>query len=230
MTSPSLRFHRPRPIGILATALLLAVASAAIGQSGLWPSQTSPASRSAATLRTGAPAGSGGVERAPVAIPGAGAAALPAGSLAQLDRNIAAWTKNLAANPQDFLSATNLALLYHGRARLTSDLADHQRALEAARTAIAIAPDQAAARALEASILFSLHDFRGAVAAADALSRTDSTQLGALATRADAEIELGELAAATVDLDALRAAAAGPAVDVRLARLAAVTGNLAGAL
>lgn len=229
MTSPSLRLHRPRPIGILAASLLLAAVSALLGQSGLGARPAPPVSGAAAPLRSPAP-GPGSTDIGPIAIPGAGAATLPAGSLAQLDHNIAAWTKNLAANPQDFLSATNLALLYQGRARLTSDLADHERALEAARKAIAIAPDQAAARALEASILFSLHDFRGAFAAADALYRGDPTQLGALATRADAEIELGELAAAAADLDALGAAAPGPAVDVRRARLAAVTGDLDGAL
>ena len=55
--------------------------------------------------------------------------------MAQLDRGIKVWAANLVAEPRDFLSATTLAALYHERGRLTGDLADHQRALEAAQTA-----------------------------------------------------------------------------------------------
>ena len=237
VTTFQLRAHRPRPIGILVTAILLAAGTVLAGWHGLGGRTTSPGQPGdAATLPNPACGGAqplalgGAPGPADVPIPGAGTASLPAGSLAQLDHNIAAWTKNLATNPRDFISATNLASLYHARARLTADLADHERALEAARTAISIAPTQAAARLLEASILYSLHDFRGARAAADALYRDDPAQLGALATRADAALELGDLDAASADLAALAAAASGPAVDVRLARLAAVGGDLAGAL
>ena len=230
MTAFQLRSHRPRPVGFLAAALLLAAGTILAGWSGLGDRTTSPAlPGDAAALPDPA---SGGAQHAalPVPIPGAGTASLHAGSLAQLDHNITAWTKNLETNPLDFISATNLASLYHARARLTADLADHERALEAARTATSIAPTQSAARLLEASILFSLHDFQGALTAADALYREDPTQLGALATRADAELELGDLDAASRDLTVLAAATSGPAVDVRRARLAAVTGDLAGAL
>jgi tetratricopeptide (TPR) repeat protein len=213
---PPRRRRLPRPIGILVAALLLAAGTVLAGWSGLGDRNT--------------PVLPGGPLPASVPIPGAGTASPPAGSLAQLDHNIEAWTANLEANPRDFISATNLASLYHGRARLTADLADHERALEAARTAIAIAPAQAAARLLEASILFSLHDFRGALAAADALYREDPSQLGALATRADAELELGDLEAAARDLATLAGATSGPAIDIRRARLAVVMGDLGGAL
>ena len=237
MTAFPLRSHRARPVGILATALLLAAGTVLAGTSGLGGRTTSPGPQGDAASLPNPAAGEAqpaavppGPQPATVPIPGAGTASLPTGSLAQLDHNIAAWTRNLAANPLDFISATNLASLYHARARITADLADHERALEAARTAISIAPTQAAARLLEASILFSLHDFRGAFAAADALYREDPAQLGALATRADAALELGDLDAASADLTALAAATSGPAVDVRLARLAAVGGDLGGAL
>jgi tetratricopeptide (TPR) repeat protein len=236
MTTQTIRSHRPRPLGFLVIALLLAAGTVLAGWSGLGNRTPLPASGDAASQPNPGPGGGqppaapGGPLPAAVPIPGAGAATLAAGSLAQLDHNISAWTKNLEANPRDFISATNLAALYQGRARLTADLADHERALEAARTAISIAPTQAAARLLEASILFSLHDFRGALAAADSLYREDPSQAGALATRADAALELGDLDAAASDLASLAAAAAGPAVDIRLARLAAVRGDLAGAL
>ena len=126
--------------------------------------------------------------------PGDGAALPAAGSIAQIDHSIAAWTKNLAANPHDFVSATNLAVLYHGRGRLSADLGDQQKALDAARTAIAIVPNDPGPKALEATIDYTLHDFTGAFAITDAIVRADATQLGALATRLDAEIELGRIA------------------------------------
>ena len=84
-----------------------------------------------------------------------------------------------ADNPRDFLASTNLAALYQGRARLSYDLGDYERALRAARTALAIEPSHAPARALEAGILYSLHDFVGAFTAADALVRDDPSQIAA---------------------------------------------------
>ncbi|MBI3746526.1 MAG: hypothetical protein HY264_08425 [Chloroflexi bacterium] len=235
-TSPALQPRRlptrPRPLGILAAAVLVAAASFVASWSGLGTHRTSTTSGTGASLPGRAPVGGGSNPAAPadLGIPGTGAASLAIGSLGELDHNITLWTANLQANPQDFLSATNLASLYHARARLTADLADHQRALEAARTAIAIAPTEGQARRLEAAILYSLHDFHGAFASADALYRSNPTELGALATRADASIELGNLAAARADLAALQAAAPGPATAIRVARLAFVTGDIAGAV
>jgi hypothetical protein len=146
-------------------------------------------------------------------------------SLDQITRSITAWSANLSAEPRDFLSATNLASLYHGRGQLTGDLDDHERGLAAARTALEIEPTYAPARALEAAIRYTLHDFSGALAVADALYRDDRTQLGALATRADAALELGRLNDARRDLNRLAAEAWGPEVDLRLARLALLTGH-----
>jgi hypothetical protein len=223
VTGLTLPTRRPRPIGILAAALVLAAASTLTGLAGLGKAPSGQSNPVA-----GPDSATGRADTLP--IPGTGSAHLPAGTLAQLDHNIGAWTANLAANPVDFISATNLATLYQARARLTSDLSDLERALEAARTAIEIAPTQAAARITEASILFSLHDFTAGRAAADSLYREDPTQLAALATRADAALELGDLTAARADFETLAAAASGPAVDIRLARLAAVSGDLPGAL
>src|SRR4051812_10028361 len=173
----------------------------------------------------------GGTAREPAMVPAPGGGALPAaGSIAQIDHSIAAWTKNLAANPHDFVSATNLAVLYHGRGRLSADLGDQQKALDAARTAITIIPDDAGPKALEATIDYTLHDFTGAFAITDAIVRADATQIGALATRLDAEIELGRIADARKDLATLSAATSGPAIEVRAARLAYVTGDAARAL
>lgn len=219
------RLIRLRSVAILTVALAITVA----GTASSW-NLTGPGSTAARPAVNPGSSAAAAAEEAPVTIPGAGVVLPAPGSVAQLDHNIAAWSSNLTANPQDFISATNLAILYHARARLTADLADHERALEAARVAIAIAPNQGAARALEAAILYSLHDFRGAFDAADRLVTEDPTQYGALATRADASLELGHLDAARADLATLVAMAPSPAVDVRRARLAEVTGDLAGAV
>ena len=217
MTTISSSFPRrgPRAIGLLAAAGLVLAGSYLV--SGIPP--TEPAAQPGATLAPDAAP----EDAAP--IDGGGA---PLGSLAQIDHSIAAWSRNLADNPRDFLASTNVAALYQGRARLSYDLGDYERALSAARTGLSIEPSHAPARALEAGILYSLHDFAGAFTAADALLRDDPSQIGALATRFDAALELGRIDAARADLQLLTDAG-GPAVLIRQARYASVTGDASGA-
>jgi tetratricopeptide (TPR) repeat protein len=207
--------RRPRALGVLAATAVIVVGSYAVA--GLRPAS--------GPIEDGAPRPLAGFVE-PARIDGGGASI---GSLDQIDHSIEAWSKNLKANPGDYLAATNLALLNHGRGRLSHDLSDHERALAAADAALKIAPDHAPARAIRAAILFTLHDFAGAFEAADALVRDDPSQLGALATRFDAELELGRIDAAKADRDRL-SDAGGPAVLVRRARLESVTGDLAAAL
>jgi tetratricopeptide (TPR) repeat protein len=206
--------RRPRAIGLLLAAALVVAGTYVAGAVRPTPAPTSVPPAGARPEAATAPIEAGGA---------------PVGSLAQIDHSIDTWSKNLETNPNDFLAATNLAALYHGRSRLTYDLTDYERALTAVRTALAIEPAHGAARALESTILFSLHDFSGAFTAADALLRDDPSQIGALATRFDAAVELGRIDVARADLDSLRAVG-GPAVLVREARLASVTGDAASAL
>jgi tetratricopeptide (TPR) repeat protein len=159
-----------------------------------------------------------------------GAAALIGASTAQIDKGIKVWAANLAREPRDFISATSLASLYYTRGRLSGDLADEQKALQFAQTAVATAATEPGGRALESAILYYLHDFAGAQATAAALYKDDATQLGALATMADATLELGDIAGARADYDQLSRLAPGTAVDIRLARLAFVTGHATDAL
>ena len=162
-------FRRPRLIGFVAAAIL----DRGRLVRGFGDHRTRPRYRSG-------PAGHRGdlPDQPPgeASIPGPGGSGPAAGSIERIDRSITAWSKNLAANPLDFISATNLATLFHGRGRLSYDLGDHERALAAARTAIGIEPSHVPARALEATILFTLHDFEAAFAAADALVREDPGQ------------------------------------------------------
>ena len=133
-----------------------------------------------------------------------GAAGLIAASTAQIDQGIKVWSANLAKEPRDFFSATTLASLYYSRGRLSGDLADEQKALQLAQTAVTAAPTEPGGRAMEAAILYYLHDFAGAQTKAAALYKDDPTQLGALATMADATLELGDIAGARADYDSLR--------------------------
>jgi tetratricopeptide (TPR) repeat protein len=207
---------RPRVAGFLAAAIVVAVVSYGLGS--IRPA-TGPTPRPVPSAAAAA------TSPAPIGIPGSAGVQPGVGSLAQIDHSITAWTKNLADNPTDYLSATNLATLYHGRGRLTADLADQERALDAVRTALKVVPRDPSARILQASILFTIHDFAGSLAAAASLYVDDPSQLGALAVKADAELELGRIDTATADYRHLAAATNGPGVDVRLARLAYVTGD-----
>ena len=209
--------RRPRAVGILAAALVVAASSYV--STGLRSGGALPPT---AADRLGDPT--------TIVAPNGSTGRVATISLEQIDRSIAAWSANLRAEPRDFLSATSLASLYHGRGQLTGSIDDHDRALLAARTALEAAPTYAPARALDASIRYTLHDFAGALAVAEALYAGDPTQLGALATKADAELELGRIDLARRDLQLLSAQATGPEVDIRLARLAFVTGEHAEAV
>jgi hypothetical protein len=201
---------RPRAVGILAAAFVVAASSYLFA--GMRPGADGPATDLPGDPTT-------------IAAPAGATGQVATISLEQIDRSIAAWSANLRNEPRDFLSATNLASLYHGRGQLTGSIDDHDRALRAAGTALEVAPTYAPARALDAAIRYTLHDFAGALAAAETLYAEDPTQLGALATKADAELELGRIEDARSDLRLLASHASGPAVDIRLARLAFVTGE-----
>ena len=216
--------RRPRVAGFLAAAVLVAGMSYVVDHVG---APVAPAARPA-DPGTSTPIGADSA--APIDVPGSASGVLVPGSVAQLDRSIAVWSANVAAEPRDFLSATTLAGLYHARGRLTGDLADHQRALDAAIVAEAAAPAEPAAKAIEAAIRFTLHDFDGALSTAEALYAADPSQLGALATMADAKLELGRLTDARADYAQLATVASGPALDIRLARLAYVSGDATAAV
>jgi tetratricopeptide (TPR) repeat protein len=156
-------------------------------------------------------------------------AGAPNVGLDQVDHSIAAWSKNLAANPHDYLAATNLAILYQGRGRLSYDLNDYQRSLDAARQALTIEPGDVEARLVQASTLVSLHDFDTARTTADGILIDVPAAPAALAVRFDAELELGAIEAARKDLMVLQSTG-GPAILIREARLASVTGDASGAV
>src|SRR5690349_10893755 len=217
--------RRPRAVGFLATAAVIVLATYAFGALRAAPPRTLPAAPAAQAPAAVGPT-DGGADPATLAAPGSPSELVP-GSIAQIDHAIGIWSANVAKEPRDFFSATTLASLYHERGRLSGDLEDQQKALEAAMTAERAAPHETPARVIEAAIKFTLHDFDGAYGVAQAVVRDEPGNQTALAVMADAELELGHVADAGADYDRLAAlpGATGPALDVRLARLAYLSGD-----
>ena len=147
-----------------------------------------------------------------------------------LAARIGVWSAKVAADEHDYISATNLGILYLGRARLTGDLADYERSAAAVERALAADPEYLAARTLEAVVRYATHDFGGALEAASDVLADAPGQLDALAVVGDASLELGRPDAAGTTYARLTELAPGPAVDVRRARLALLSGDLGGAV
>jgi tetratricopeptide (TPR) repeat protein len=222
MTALSLpRVRRPRPFALLVASLALVAASqlTTLLHSAFPASPASPAERPPDPLTV----------NGSVTAPDAPVANAP-GSLAQIDHSIAAWTTNLAANGHDFLSAANLGVLYEARARLSGDVSDYTRATEAANRSLAIEPKQLDVLALHARLLLATHDFGRALTEAQSLDRTAPDQPAILSIMADAQLELGDVDAATDLYERIQALAPGPAVTARLARVAFLRGDPVGAV
>ena len=198
----------PRPL-----AIVLAAATIAVASSGLALTRTTEAPPANVEL----PATADLPPDAPAAEPR---------PLDELDGAIAAWSANLAAEPADFIAAVNLAELYLARTRISGDGADIERASEAAGRALAVDPSLAAGRLLRAQAAHAAHDFEAAEADALAVLESVPDAPEALAVLGDARLELGAYDTAGATYTRLAELAAGPAVDARLARLAAATGRL----
>jgi tetratricopeptide (TPR) repeat protein len=208
------RLHRP---GLRPVVVLAAVAIVVIGSYGTRTLTAAPASKPPVA----APSASSGDAAADVA-----ALAASAG-LEQLDKSIGIWTGNLRRDAKDFIAATNLAILYNARGRLTANIDDYGRALEAAKAAVAAAPKDPGGRLAETTVLLAIHDFGGALSLGSEIYREDPAQLGALAATGDAQQELGDYDAARATFQKLAGLTAGAAIDARLGRFAYLTGDAA---
>ena len=121
---------------------------------------------------------------------------------------------------------SQLGQLYLDRARTNGDLRNYAQAEEAATRAIDLAPGDPEARSLLASVRYSNHDFAGALSLARAVVADDASQLGALATVGDAQLELGAYEEASAVFASLAVAKPdAPATVIRLARLAYLQGK-----
>ena len=216
MTALSLpRPRRVRPFAFLVASLAL------VGASQIYAA-LQPAGSPSAALPPQTVAGPLAPPEAPVM--------LAPGSITRIDHSIAAWTANLAANDRDFLSAGNLGLLYEARARLSGDVTDYERAMEAADRSLAIEPRQLDVQALHARVQLATHDFSKALAEAEIVDRAAPAQPAVLAIIGDARLELGDLDGAALAYDQLANLVPGPAVTARLARIDFLRGDPAGAV
>ena len=212
-TGPPLRIrpHMPRrATAILVATVVLALATHLAAGFG--------------SLRAGA---SDGQAWAVLGLPGTPAIDAALQSRQRIDGAIAVWTGNLERDSGDFIAAIHLAELYLTRASTTGQAADFDRALDAAGRALAIDASFVPARLLHAQVLFAIHDFSGAQAAAEALLADQPGLPQALATLGDSRLERGDYAGASEAYARLIAAVDGPPVIARQARLAALTGSLA---
>src|SRR5262249_31657987 len=146
------RQPRLRPIGIVATAIVLA------GLSFL--------------ARPNAPASPATVPSVP-ADHVAGSSELlenaPPDDLAAIDDELRLWVPKADADARDDLSAGTVWLLYLGRGRVTGDANDYERALAAADRAVNANPTSTGTQALKATVLQATHDFSGALALAETI-------------------------------------------------------------
>jgi tetratricopeptide (TPR) repeat protein len=216
MIVPFHRAARIRPIGLLLAALI--VVGGSYGAAWLAGSRTDP----------GPTTGAGRDDS--FALGAVLDEASGPDDLAAIDAQIKIWGPKAAADPRDDISAGNLTVLYLGRGRLTGDAADYDRASAAAARALAANPTAVGTRALRATVLQATHDFTGALTLAEAILTADPGDVDALAVAGDAQLELGRLDAAASTYRQIAAIAPGPALDARLARLAWLRGDAAGAI
>ena len=200
--------HRIRPIGVIAAALIVVAATYAAA-----PDVAAPA------------AGHAGRPVSPRPAQAVDVAAVTGANVVDIDADIRTWSAKSAADENDYISATNLGILYLGRARLTSNLDDYSRAAAATGRALAADPSYVPARALDATVRYSIHDFDGALAAARGLLTDVPGDADALAVAGDASLELGNFDGAREAYARLASLTPGPALDVRVARLAYLTGD-----
>jgi tetratricopeptide (TPR) repeat protein len=163
-------------------------------------------------------------------LPGEGAVGTSPDDRLPLDDRLAFWTDRVAAQPNDFLSLTQLAQAHVESARLTADLAGYQRAAELIDAALAVVPAYPPTIRARGAVRYAMHDFRGALADGLTVLTVSPDDVAAIALTGDAALELGDLTTAEDVYDRLEATSPGPWLDVRLARLASARGDHAGAL
>lgn len=142
---------------------------------------------------------------------------------------VAAFEARVAAQPSSFVDLVNLGEAQLRQARETSDASAYLRADEAARRAIALNPNYAPARLLQANVRLALHDFGAALLLAEPLTAS-SNPAPALAIIFDAQLAFGRYGDAEATLAALDELASGPSLLVRRQGLLDAQGRYADAM
>ncbi|HJS49778.1 MAG TPA: tetratricopeptide repeat protein, partial [Gaiellaceae bacterium] len=145
------------------------------------------------------------------------------------DSQIGFWSKRVAGDAGAYIDLTYLGQAFARKARETGDVGYYLRAEEALRRALRSNPKYVQAAAALSAVLFSLHDFGGALALARPIVH-DPRGLQALATLGDTHLALGQYARAQRAYDKLLAWGPTPAAYSRLAFFADLRGNTDDAL
>lgn len=143
---------------------------------------------------------------------------------ADTDHRIAFWQQRIRANPNSDVQYVYLAELFMQKGRETGDVANYASAERALRQALRLDAGNTAARADLARNLVTLHQWKAAIAEGTSLLQGDAHALGAVAIVGDASLEIGDLDTAQAAFETLRDKQDGPAVTIRLARLAFLRG------
>jgi tetratricopeptide (TPR) repeat protein len=223
--------RRVRPAWLLISAVVLSAGTYGLGAVRAHPVPAASPVSPAAPPRIAATTG-------PADVPAVTSVGAPdGGSIGAADitdttaltKAAAVWSGNLQRDPEDFVSAQNLALVLYTRGRLTGSADDYAAAQNAVEQGLRAYPGDIGGRTMKALLQYTLHDFAGALATAAAVHDEDATALGALATVGDSQLELGQYDAAAATYAAVAATQPGAAVTARLARLASLRGDDAGA-
>ncbi|MET8564199.1 tetratricopeptide repeat protein [Streptomyces flaveolus] len=136
-----------------------------------------------------------GADRVPVSTP-VSVGAIDPGVLGggDLDASVTALQTHLRAQPRDAGGWATLGLAYVEQARTKGDPSRYPRAQQALRRSLSLVPDGDQALAGRAALAAARHDFKDALAFADAALRRNPYSERALSSRIDALVELGRYA------------------------------------
>jgi tetratricopeptide (TPR) repeat protein len=138
--------------------------------------------------------------------------------------SIAFWQKRIAQNPSAYLDYVQLGEAYSRKARETGDVDYYRRSEAALRKAVSISPKYVQASAMLSSILFTMHDFKGALAIAEPLANNPRA-IQALVTVGDVHMALGDYPEAEAAFQKLLTLGPNPSIGSRLAVLADLHGD-----
>lgn len=140
------------------------------------------------------------------------------------DTSIAFWQKRIAQNSSAYLDYTLLGEAYGRKARETGDVSYYQRAEATLRKALTINPKYVQASAMLSTILYTMHDFQGALAIAEPLGNNPRA-IQALVTIGDVHMALGNYTQAQDAFQKLLALGPTASINSRLAILADLHGD-----
>jgi len=109
--------------------------------------------------------------------------------------SIAFWQQRIKQNPKAYIDYTFLAESFARKGRETGDVGYYQRSEAALREALAINPKYVQASAQLSNILFTMHDFKSALAIAEPLA-DNPRAAQALVTVGDVHMAIGDYGAA----------------------------------